>query len=44
MSGGFGGLVGKDVSLGLLVVLVGRRNLLLLVILTVMSGNAVVLC
>ena len=45
VSGGFGGLVGKDMALGLLVALVGRRNLLLLVIWTVMSGNvAVALC
>ena len=37
--------MGKDMALGLLVVLVGRPNLLLLVIRMVMSGNvAVVLC
>ena len=45
VSGVFGGSVGKDMALGLLVVLVGRQNLWLLVIWTVMSGNvAVVLC
>ena len=42
MSGGFGGLVGIAMALGLLVVMVGRRNLLLLVIWTVMSGKVAV--
>ena len=45
VSGGYGDLVGKDMALRFLVVLVGRRNLLLLVNRTVMSGYvAVVLC
>ena len=45
VSGGFGGLVGTDIALGLLVLLVTRQNLLLLPIWTVISGKvAVVLC
>ena len=42
MSGEFRRLVGIAMALGLLVVLVGRRNLLLLVIWTVMSGKVAV--
>ena len=42
MSGGFGGLVGLAMALGLLVVWVVRRNPLLLVIWTVMSGKVAV--